>query len=185
MNNNYQRPPPYVVALAGIASILALAGSAGLLYYMGIFSKPVLSKQYLPQYRIAYLPHSGTYRNIEGTINKVTEILTNANINPGPAVALMFDDPSVVEEENLRSKVGHLVNNSDYIPGELGIEEIAPREALVAVYDGNPALGSYKSYSAMKEWSKNYRYKLELPALEIYYKDKGTVEYQLNISRLP
>lgn len=181
-NDKEHQPSQRLLVLALTASFLAIVGTAAILYYLGMFRTVTVQQTIAPAYRIAYLPHTGPYNEIDETIAQVKKDLVEANINTTFPCALFLDDPSVVSSDRLRSKVGFLISGNGNVPNTVQVEQIAPREIVQASFDGSPVIGSYKAYSAMKQWSKDHGYSLSLPALEIYH-EKGVVEYQLPIRK--
>ena len=107
--------------------------------------------------------------------------MKGANITPIAAAAQFLDDPGVVSQEELHSKVGYLIEDHERSPSFLNDERLLSQEVIRATFDGSPIVGSYKSYEAMKQWSIDNHYQLDLPSLEIYYPE-GLVVYQLPIS---
>ncbi|MES0371341.1 MAG: GyrI-like domain-containing protein [Mariprofundaceae bacterium] len=168
-----------------ITVILALSvtvmGSTVVMWYLGSFTKPEVMKGNSEPFRVAYMLNIGPYNEIQGTLDKVAEHLRNAKIEPKTPFILILDE-STVFESSRRSKVGYLISRRDYVPGPLETEVLPSREVLIAKYDGGAMMGSYKSYEAMRHWSKKYGYTLSLPALEIYHPD-GIMEYHLGINK--
>ncbi len=176
------RPSKNLISFAFIAIFLSFGGTGGVLYYMGMFTQVRLQQFDAPEYRFAYLPHTGPYNEVKETFAQVEKFLDKAKIRYSSACALFLDDPSVVAKENLRSKVGYLVTKLDLLPTTVQSETIPGRRVILATFNGTPVVGSYKAYSAMKEWSERNGYKLSLPSLEIYH-STGSVEYQLPITK--
>lgn len=183
-NDKENRPSQRLLALALTASFLAIVGTVAILYYLGMFRTVSIQQTIAPAYWIAYLPHTGPYNEIDETIAQVKRNLAEANITTTSPCALLLDDPSIVSKDRLRSKVGVLISDGGDVPGTVQVEQIAPRKILQASFDGSPMIGSYKAYSAMKQWGKDRGYSLSLPALEIYH-ENGIVEYQLPIRKNP
>lgn len=176
------RNPPQqkLVIAAFIAFGLAIFGSGGALFYLGVFKQPVLQKLTTPGYRLVYVNHIGPYNEIKDIFKAVEARLQAAKIAPGAAAAQFLDDPGTVDADQLRSKVGYLISDQERSPDELNEDRLVPQEVIQATFDGSPVIGSYKAYPAMKEWSVENHYQLNLPSFEIYYAD-GKVAYQLPI----
>jgi len=165
-----------------VAVSVATLGSGGILHYLGVFTQVTVQQFTTPGYQIAYLTHIGPYDKIQETIDQVAEMLDPTTRSAATPCALLLDDPSVVAKTELRSKVGYLIRQTDYIPDGLALEQLAPTEVVQVFFNGSPVVGSYKAYTAMKQWSAYRGYVLHLPALEIYHQD-GVIEYQLPIRR--
>ena len=176
------QPPNKLLMAALFASFLAIVGTAGILYYLGVFSNVSVTKTMSPTYHLAYLSHTGAYNKIQGVFNEAESALERSSIKPIARAALFLDDSSLIPEENQRSKIGFLINANDPVPAGLVEEKILSREVVIATFDGSPVIGSYKAYSALKQWCVANGFKPRLPALEIYY-DDGVVEYQLPVTR--
>jgi effector-binding domain-containing protein len=160
--------------------ILAMFSTGFALFYLGSFKQPVLAKVTTPGYRLVFVNNIGPYSEVKNLFKEIEKKLKAANISPIAASALYLDDPGVVAQEELRSKVGYLIKDYDQAPSFLNEEKILPQEVIQAIFDGSPVVGSYKAYPAMKQWSIDNHYELNLPSMEIYYPD-GKVEYQLPI----
>ena len=182
MSLNNQQPPNKLLIAALAASFLAIVGTGGILYYLGIFTPVTITKETTSNYQFAYIPHTGAYSQLQSVFDEADRALSETDISPIARAALLQDDPSLIPEENLRSKVGFILSTHDRTPPGLIIEEIPSRVIASATFNGSPVIGSYKAYSALKEWCVANGFKPRLPALEIYY-DDGVVEYQLPISR--
>ncbi len=165
------------------ALLLALFGTFIVMYYLGSFTDAEVRRDMTPAYRIAYLPHTGAYNEIEPVFDQVREILEASNVRMLAPCAIMLDDTSSIPENERRSKVGFIVERNAYIPGPLEVENMQPRDGLIATFDGGAMMGSYKAYSAMRDWARDHGYALKLPALEIYHTDEGWAEYHLSIEK--
>lgn len=180
-NIDNTRPPKKVLFLAMIAMTCAIFGSVGVLYYIGMFSGTTVQRYQAPSYRLAYLSHTGPYNEINDVFKQVAEKLEDAGISSTTACAIFLDDASTTAKNALRSKVGYLVSHSDYIPGGLLTEEIPAQEVILGRFDGSPIIGSQKVYPALNSWARENGYRLNLPAMEIYYKN-GVIDYQMPIT---
>jgi len=175
-------PPNKLVLAAVIAAFLAVVGSAYILYYLGAFSTVVVQHYQAPSYRIAYVDNTGPYNKIDAVIESVELDLASKGIEDADAIAIFLDDPSVVATDKLRSKVGFIVSDLDPLPGSLEVMTQQSSEVVKATFHGSPLVGSYKAYSAMKQWCADNGYLPSLPGIEIYRND-GTIEYQLAITK--
>lgn len=170
----------YVIASL-IAFAFAIIGTAAALYYLGVFGQASLEKVMTPGYRLVYISHTGPYNEIKDIYKEIEIRLKENNIATIAAAAQFLDDPGVVSPEQLRSKVGFLIGDREPSPSFLNEERLIPQEVIQATFNGSPVVGSYKAYAAMRQWSTDNHYQLNLPSLEIYYPDSHVV-YQLPIS---
>ncbi|HHM04453.1 MAG TPA: GyrI-like domain-containing protein [Gammaproteobacteria bacterium] len=174
-------PPNKVLVLAVAALLLSVVGSAAILAYLGLFNAVTVQHYSAPAYRIAYLDHTGPYEDLQDVFDRVAGRLHQARITALAPCALLLDDPSVAAKNELRSKIGFLVDNGVSLHGDIHVLHIPPREVARARFRGSPVIGSYKAYAAMKQWGNDHGYTLSLPAFEIYH-DDGEVEYQLPVT---
>ncbi len=182
MSTQESKQPSKVLPLAALVALgCALIGTPAALFYLGAFSQPTLEKVTTPGYRLVYVNHIGPYNEIKNIFKEVETRLQEANITPIAPAAQFLDDPGLVSTEKLRSKVGYLIEDHERSPSFLNDERLLSQEVIRATFDGSPIVGSYKSYAAMKQWTTDNHYQLNLPSLEIYYPD-GLVVYQLPIS---
>ncbi|MDX8389160.1 MAG: GyrI-like domain-containing protein [Mariprofundaceae bacterium] len=175
------KPSKGFLVLTGIAVFLALFGSILVMWYLGDFEKATVGMNTAPTYRIAYLSHTGSYDEISNILAQVAGHLRKAEIKPDTACLLILDDNNVPLEKR-RSRIGYLVARGVYIPAPLEEQVLPERQVLSATFDGGAVMGSYKAYSAMKEWAKEFNYTLEMPALEIYHSNSPN-EYQLSVRK--
>lgn len=164
-----------------VALALTLMGSTVVMWYLGTFTKPIITKGISEPYQIAYILNVGPYNEVHDKFEEVAEILRKADVEPTTPFLMIMDDSNVHEDQR-RSKVGYLVSKRDYIPGPLETGTLPVRDVLIATFDGGAMMGSYKGYEAMKDWAKTYGYTLSLPAVEFYHPD-GNMEYQLGVKK--
>lgn len=169
-----------IITVAIVALFLGIVGTVYIMYYLGIFSNVQVQKAVAPDYRLAYIEHRGPYNQIDDIFKHLEARLKDTSIHTDTAAAVFLDDASTVDPQNLRSKVGFLVQRFDHVPEGIETEEIESRTVLQAIFHGSAMVGSYKAYSAMKEWCRDNGYQPILPSMEIYHAD-GSVEYQLHI----
>ncbi|MDH5301494.1 MAG: GyrI-like domain-containing protein [Gammaproteobacteria bacterium] len=169
-----------VLSLAIVALFLGVVGTVYILYYIGIFSTVKVQKIVTPGYQFAYVEHKGPYDKIDLVFKRLKETAKDMSVSTSTPAAIFLDDAGKVSPEKQRSKIGFMVRKFDQIPGGMLLEELAPSTVLQGVFQGSAMIGSYKAYSAMKEWCMQNGYQPLLPAMEIYHED-GSVEYQLRI----
>jgi effector-binding domain-containing protein len=171
-----------LLATALIIFLTAVFGGVGIAYYLGAFTKPVIHATTSPPLHIAYLDHIGPYDEIEDSIEKVAEELHKAGTLASVPFGLLLDEVGSVPREKMRSKAGYIIDPGAFVPGSLREEVLPSRDVVLATFEGSALIGSYKSYEGMKDWATFHGYVLQMPALEIY-RESGTVEYQLGISK--
>lgn len=182
MSTQESNPPSLKLPLVALfVFAFTIVGTGTALFYLGTFRQPALEKVMTPGYRMVYVNNTGPYSEIKYVFKEIEARLKGANITFIAASALFLDDPSMVASDKLRSKVGYLINDHERSPPDFNDERLLSQEVIQATFDGSPLIGSYKAYTAMRQWSADNHYQLNLPSLEIYYPD-GRVVYQLPIS---
>ena len=166
-----------------VALALTIMGSTVVMWYLGSFTKPTLTKGVSEPYRVAYILNVGPYNDVHDKFDEVAAILKKANIEAKTPFLMIIDDSNVHEGQR-RSWVGYLISKRDYVPGPLETGTLPVRDVLIATFDGGAMMGSYKGYEAMKDWSKTYGYTLSLPAVEFYHPE-GKMEYHLGVKKGP
>lgn len=175
-------PSRKVLLLAAFGLVAAVGGGATVMLFLGAFDEPEVYREFTDNYRIAYLPHTGSYSDIRPVLDKVAEYLEKGGTEATTPCALYLDDVSMVAEAKLRSRVGYLVKQSDYIPAPLEEMLLESREVVAGNFKGGTLLGSHKVYKAMRKWAKYNGYQLAPPNLEIYHPN-GRVEYQVPVHK--
>lgn len=138
-----------------VAVVLVLAR-----WYLGGFSKVAIKEQPMGPYTIAYSEFVGEYSKVGPVMDKVYETLSGAGILSATGVGIYYDDPAVIEPENLRSDVGAIVVRSDItkVPqsDEIKIKNIAGKQSIVAEFSIKNStsymVGVIKAYPTLKKY---------------------------------
>lgn len=162
--------------LIGSTLALAIAAAGSLAYRLGAFKDVKIERRFDGPYFVVSKDHMGAYHKIATVI---TEVETWAKANGEPcslSFGEFYDNPETVDEDRLRSR-GGCITSSDKVksiasngllPAGYSTSTIDHRDALVASFDGSPAIGPWKVYSKVMADMKTLDLELNGPVLEIY-----------------
>lgn len=166
--------------------LLAILGAAivyitYVMIHTGAFNPVQLDIIDGPEYHVVYKSHTGAYHEISRTIEEVEKWLASFKVGCRKSFGQFLDDPSVTEEDRLRSHVGCLVKER-HEDSDLAIhyKVIKPQKYLRALFSGSPAIGPMKVYPKAKEFMTVNELEADGPVMEIYTihsADKMTTEY--------
>ncbi len=136
-----------------LASLLAfLTIGLGTYFYLGGYYTAKFETALQPKLMILYQKHQGAYNKINESIERVETYLLEQNLNCKKAFGLFWDNPEEIQESDLRSYGGCIVQKPFVqLPKGFFYEEIAAQKALKASFFGSPALGPMKVYPKAKE----------------------------------
>ena len=137
--------------------------------YLGAFKGVDISQSHQGPFITVYLEHVGPYHKVNKVIEKVEKYMKSQNFVCGRSFGEYIDDPQVVEEARLRSKVGCIVEKvPENMPEEFKSGEIAGREYVVAIFTGSPGIGPLKVYPRVNDFMLKKGVKQSGPVIEIY-----------------
>ena len=162
--------------LIGSTLALAIAAAGSLAYRLGAFKDVQVERRFDGPYFVVSKDHMGAYHKVAAVI---TEIETWAKANGEPcslSFGEYYDNPETVDEDRLRSRGGCITSNDNVktiagnglLPSGYSTSTIDHRDALVATFDGSPAIGPWKVYSKVMANMKTLDLELNGPVLEIY-----------------
>ncbi len=162
--------------LIGSTLALAVAAAGSLAYRLGAFKDVQIERRFDGPYFVVSKDHMGAYHKIAAVI---TEVETWAKANGEPcslSFGEYYDNPETVDEDRLRSRGGCITSNDNVktiasnglLPPSYSTSTIDHRDALVASFDGSPAIGPWKVYSKVMADMKTLDLELNGPVLEIY-----------------
>jgi DNA gyrase inhibitor GyrI len=97
-----------------LAVLLVIALSFfGMLYYHDFFSSPQVVEKEMGPYTLVTKRFVGAYHKVGPTMDEVDSWLRENGVESTKGVGLYHDDPANVEESQLRSDVGNIVENVD------------------------------------------------------------------------
>jgi hypothetical protein len=160
--------------LVGVVAGLAIYFSL----YLGAFKPVALHEAPIGNLRVLALEHIGPYHKIAPDIEKVEAWAKANGIECQKTFGQYFDDPRQVEEGRLRSRGGCIWGSdvqSAYpeqklptLPQGFEMSEIPATQALIAVFEGSPAIGPSKVYSKAEEYFSQVPYKRGSSVVEVY-----------------
>ncbi len=159
--------------------ILFLVGivAAGLIrtaIYVGYFKEAHFKQVNSGEWTLVGLSHEGPYHQIVSKIQSVENQFKEWNIPCPQSFGLYEDNPSLTEEERLRSFAGCVVDTKDLakIPAnnEKHFEQrhLQFQSLLMGTFDGAPSVGPYKVYRPAEKKAQELNKSIQWPVLEIY-----------------
>ena len=148
-----------------------------ILWKVGLFATPELTLGEKGPYHYVYIDRTGPFSEIPMGYQQVDSLVKQQNIETGIPCGAYLDDPSQVEQANLRWRVGYIVNDSVETIEPLLFKTIANREYLIASIKAHPMVAPFKTYPAINEWLAANPYDVVGEAYELYH-DSGIVEVQ-------
>jgi hypothetical protein len=159
--------------------ILLLLVIPGLLFlnYIGVFIRVKVTEKTMGPYYLVYKNHVGEYKFAGQTIAEVRNLLLKNGYKPENSFGIYYDDPKKTKIENLRSKVGWLVNApfSDTLLTDLHYIGLPKQNYIYVEYPNRNFLSIYsgiaKVHPKLYKYAKDQEYK-KSPVMEIYTADK-------------
>lgn len=137
--------------------------------YLGAWKGVDISHANQGPFTTVYLEHVGPYHKVNKIIEKVEKYMQTQGVTCGRTFGEYMDDPQVVEEARLRSKVGCLVEKApENMPEEFKSGEIPQRDYVVAIFTGSPGIGPLKVYPRVNDYMLKQDMKQSGPVIEIY-----------------
>lgn len=137
--------------------------------YLGVFKGVDISEASHGPYKTVYLEHVGPYHKVNKVIETVEKYMASQGAVCGRTFGEYMDDPQVVEEARLRSKVGCIVETvPEKLPEDFKSGEIPERKYVVAVFTGSPGIGPLKVYPRVNDFMLKKNLKMAGAVVEIY-----------------
>lgn len=137
--------------------------------YLGAFKGVDISQATQGPYLTVYVDNLGPYHKVNKVIERVEKYMKAKGVTCGRTFGEYLDDPQVVEEARLKSKVGCIVDAiPDGLDGEFKAGEIPARHYVVAVFTGSPGIGPLKVYPRVNDFMKAQNLKQNGAVTEIY-----------------
>lgn len=150
-------------------AVAIAAFSVFLANYLGAFKGVDISQMPQGPFNTVYLEHVGPYHKVNKVIEKVEKYMQSQGVTCGRTFGEYIDDPQVVEEARLRSRVGCLVEKApENMPEDYKTGTIEGREYVVAVFTGSPGIGPLKVYPRVNDFMIKKNIKQSGPVIEIY-----------------
>ena len=143
--------------------LVLILGIIIFVWYAGAFEKVTIIDQQDGPYIIAGLDHKGSYSKISGVFQEVNNTLKSVNIESGRTLGIYYDNPSLVDEEVLRSFAAsilegeNLINVASISQTSLFLDTIANANALVVDLPARSIfcymIYPMKVYPAFEKWN--------------------------------
>lgn len=154
----------------------------GVLAWWGLFSKAKIEVAERGPYRYAYLEAEGAYSKLGSKRGEVDKRLRDQGIEPGSAIAIIFDDPRTTETDKRRARTGFIIG-SNVTPNEpLKVDTLPKRKVVSASIKAHPVFAYGKAYGGLLDFTKRHDMTLHLPTVELYDFSLLTVEMPLEAS---
>jgi effector-binding domain-containing protein len=160
--------------VVGILLVLAII-IAVVLWKVGLFATPEVSLQERGPYNYVYVERTGPFQDIPKGYQQVDSLVKQQNIDVGIRCGAYLDDPTKVAQNNLRWRVGNIVQDSMEVTEPLMCLTIEQHQYLVASIHANPMIAPFKTYPAIEKWLSENPYEAVGPAYELY-QDDGLIE---------
>ncbi len=170
-----------IIVTAILALIIIVLVSIS--YKFGAFESVELQQAARGPYQIVCLEHIGPYQQAPAKIEEVRALLEEKSIAIGNTCGVYHDDPTSVPQDQLRSRVGFIVEDSIMVEAPFMIDSLAQREVIIGTIKAHPAVAPFKTYPALNAWMQQNGYETAGPAFEIYHED-GFVECQIPIRKM-
>jgi AraC family transcriptional regulator len=150
-------------------AVAILSFSLFLANYLGAFKGVEITEASQGPFSTVYLEHVGPYHKVNKVIEKVEKYMASQGAPCGRTFGEYMDDPQVVEEARLRSKVGCLVQAvPSNLPEDFKSGEIPARKYVVASFTGSPGIGPLKVYPRVNDFMLKNKLKQSGSVVEIY-----------------
>lgn len=145
------------------------------LWKAGMFAEPEISVAERGPYHYVYTARTGSFAAIPKVFEEVKSYLETNNIDYGIGCGMYLDDPSKVDQENIRWRAGYLVDDSVQVDDPYVFETIPRQNFVIAAIDAHPMIAPIKTYPAINKWVTENDYTVKDHAYELY-QDDGLIE---------
>ena len=155
-----------------IAVVLVLAR-----WYLGGFSSPAVTEKAMSPYIIAYTTFTGEYKDVWPTMTKLYDALSGAGVKSMTGIGIYYDDPAAVSGQSMRSDVGSVIVQSDFIKlnkksSDYKLKVVEGGDKVVVAFPYKNSL-SYmvwpiRIYPIVNAYLLEKGYKSDLPRIELY-----------------
>lgn len=148
--------------------VFLIGGMIFLLVRNGVFKPVAFAVEDQPAFTVLYKEHMGAYHKIMDDLTAVENYAKEKGIVCAETFGEYIDDPGVVEQERLRSNVGCVVADGTAEQDGFKTKTFPARKALVATFEGSPALGPYKVYGKAGDEMQTRRLSPDGAIVEVY-----------------
>ena len=171
---------PSIPILAAMALGIAVAAALSLAVRLGAFRDAQFEVAQVEEMMLLNKEHLGAYHKTNLKIVEVEQWAQSQGHSCKLSFGEYFDNPDLVDEDRLKSRGGCVLTDepareliSDLstkgqLPEGFRLESLGQRRALVAHFDGSPAIGPWKVYSKAQEFMARERLQQAGAVMEIY-----------------
>jgi len=163
----------FLIILAVLAVIVIII--AVVLWKVGVFATPEIVLGQKGPYHYVYVDRTGPFSDVPQGYVQADSLIKQQNIEKGLACGSFLDDPSKVDQKDLRWRVGYIVEDSVEIMEPLSFLTIPDHQYLIATIKAHPMIAPFKTYPAMQAWLAESKFTVVGPAYE-FYNDDGVIE---------
>lgn len=155
-----------------LLAVASTAVSLSVYLYMHLgLAKPVdITTEDAGPFVFLFKEHMGAYHEIGKVITEVERWAIAQNQPCSKTFGEYLDDPSLVDQDRLRSLGGCIVPVKPEVPLPEGfsVKEMPRQQFVVARFSGSPAVGPFKVYPKVHSFFAEKRIKAPTSNLEIY-----------------
>ncbi|HRK07752.1 MAG TPA: hypothetical protein PLZ57_08290 [Pseudobdellovibrionaceae bacterium] len=154
---------PSIPVLAALALGIAIAAALSLAHRLGAFREVHIEVSTVEPLLVLAQEHLGAYHTTHQKIVEVENWAKQQGHSCRFSFGEYFDNPELVDEDRLKSRGGCVLTDEPalklitelstkgQLPQGFRLEQLGERRALVAHFDGSPAIGPWKVYSKAQE----------------------------------
>lgn len=163
----------FLIILAVLAVIVIII--AVVLWKVGVFATPEIVLGQKGPYHYVYVDRTGPFSEIPQGYKQADSLIRKQNIETGIACGSYLDNPSKVDQKDLRWRIGYIVADSIEVTEPLTFLTIPNHQYLIATIKAHPMIAPFKTYPAMEKWIAERTFTIVGPAYEFYNED-GVIE---------
>jgi AraC family transcriptional regulator len=143
--------------------LLGIFGLAAyLVFHLGYFAEVTTGETDLPDRKIIFIPHFGSYHSIVPKIQEIESWALANSVDCRMSFGEYFDNPEQVEQERLKSRGGCIVEKIPAKkPERFETGTLKGGHFFTATYKGSPAIGPFKVYPLVLGLIANSKYKMQ------------------------
>jgi DNA gyrase inhibitor GyrI len=147
------------------------------IWNIGLLKPVMITETNIPEMKLIFKKYQGPYQNVGPVFTEVENLLAQDQIVCNETFGRYYDNPNEIEAERTRADIGCIVESNDAIPTskDLEVENVAPYEAIVGIFEGAPWLTAFKVYRAVRKesYQRNTMIDDSSPVMETYEKIKN------------
>jgi hypothetical protein len=152
---------------------------AVILWWWGMFSRPLIETKDAPAYRYAYLEVEGPYSKLSNKQAEVLYLLKQQKLNYGDPLTLMMSDPRVTQYKQRVARTGYLIAADAQVQAPLQVDTIPARPVISVSIKAHPLFAYGKTYGALLDYCEQQQIKMQLPTVEIVQHSVLTIQMPL------